>query len=95
MDFKLTPDKDIPLAFAFYFLTLFIPILYIVTGARRKWSLFIRMGMLTTLLSIFTFKYTFWPGHNAFFSNNSGGFVNRFSRCSDSLSENDQKWLYV
>ena len=56
------PGTDIPFAFLFYFFTAFIPIGYVVYGIKKKSILFVRVALLTIVLSIVTLKIYFSLG---------------------------------
>ena len=58
----LSTHKDIPFAYLFYFLTVFVPVAYIYFGVKQKSILLIRTGLLTILLSVITLKYYFSLG---------------------------------
>lgn len=55
MGLNLTGSQDIPFGFLFYIFTVALPIGYIYWGLQKKSLLFIRIGILTTLLTGITF----------------------------------------
>ncbi|MDO6758683.1 hypothetical protein Q4566_00605 [Tamlana sp. 2_MG-2023] len=59
MGINLTEDEDIPFAYLFYAFTLLIPLGYIYWGIKKKRILFLRVGLMTTALSVMTFIYYF------------------------------------
>jgi len=62
MGVNIEPGGDIPFAFLFYFFTGFIPLGYLFYGIKRKSILFIRVALLTVVLSIITLKIYFSLG---------------------------------
>jgi hypothetical protein len=60
---ELSEKEDIPFAIIFYIMTIIIPIGYIYWGIKKKSILFIRVGLLTAVLSAVTFKYYFSLGY--------------------------------
>ncbi len=62
MDLELIEGADIPFAFLFYFLTVFIPLVFLYVGIRNKDMVLLRVSLLVVALSVFTFKYYFIPG---------------------------------
>lgn len=62
MDLELTEGADIPFAFLFYFLTVFIPLVFLYVGIMNKDMVPLRVSLLVVALSVFTFKYYFIPG---------------------------------
>ena len=63
MNLQIEQGQDIPLAFLFYFLTIAIPIYYLWYGIKTKNSLFLRLGLIITALTVLTFKYYYSSGH--------------------------------
>lgn len=63
MELELNTCEDIPFAFVFYFLTVFIPIIYLAAGIKLKDRVLLRMGLITIAFSVFTFKYYYSLGH--------------------------------
>jgi len=63
MDLELTEGADIPFAFLFYFLTIFIPLLFLYVGIRNKDMVLLRVSLLVLACSVFTFKYYYSLGH--------------------------------
>jgi len=62
MGVNIEPGGDIPFAFLFYFFAGFIPLGYLFYGIKRKSILFIRVALLTVVLSIITLKIYFSLG---------------------------------
>lgn len=62
MGLKLSGGDNIPFAFLFYLFTALVPVGYLYGGIRKKSILLIRVGLLTTALSVITFKYYFSLG---------------------------------
>jgi hypothetical protein len=62
MDLELTEGADIPFAFLFYFLTVFIPLIFLYVGIRNKDMVLLRVSLLVLAVSAFTFKYYLVPG---------------------------------
>lgn len=60
---RVSDGEDIPFAFLFYFATVIIPIIYLITGIRKKNILFIRVGVLLIFASVITFKIYYSSGH--------------------------------
>jgi hypothetical protein len=56
MGVTIEPGSDIPFAYLFYFFTAFIPLGYLFYGIKSKSILFIRVALLTVVLSIITLK---------------------------------------
>ncbi len=56
MGVTIEPGSDIPFAYFFYFFTAFIPLGYLFYGIKSKSILFIRVALLTVVLSIITLK---------------------------------------
>lgn len=54
---NLSANQNIPFAFVFYAFTVLVPLVYLYWGIQQKSLLIIRIGLLTTALSIFTVKY--------------------------------------
>ena len=63
MGLDLKEGADIPFAFLFYILTFLIPVLYLAIGVIKKYTLLIRVGVLTILLSVVTIKYYYNIGY--------------------------------
>lgn len=63
MDLELAAGADIPFAFLFYFLTIFIPLVFLYVGIKNKDMVLLRVSLLVLALSVFTFKYYFIPGN--------------------------------
>jgi uncharacterized membrane protein YgcG len=63
MGMYLEEGQDIPLAFLFYALTIFIPILYLFFGIQRRDIVLLRVSLFVLAFSAFTFKYYFSVGH--------------------------------
>lgn len=57
MGIKLDAGQDIPFAFLFYGFTFLIPIGYLVWGVLRKSLIFIRVSLLTLVITVITIKY--------------------------------------
>ena len=53
----ITPQ--IPFASIFYFLTVSIPVLYVIFGVRKKDRTLLLIGLLTFAFSVFTYRYYF------------------------------------
>lgn len=62
MGLELAEGEDIPFAFLFYAFTFIIPLGYMYWGVKKKSILFIRIGLMLTVLSVITFKYYFSLG---------------------------------
>lgn len=62
MGMNLEPNGNIPFAYLFYFFTAFIPLGYLFYGIKSKSILFIRVALLTAVLSIITLKIYFSLG---------------------------------
>lgn len=62
MSVNIEPGGDIPFAYLFYFFTAFIPLGYLYYGIKSKSILFIRVALLTVVLSIITLKIYFSLG---------------------------------
>jgi len=63
MELELTEGADIPFAFLFYFLTVFIPLLFLYVGIKNKDMVLLRVSLLVLACSVFTFKYYYSLGH--------------------------------
>lgn len=57
MDLSLAEGEDIPFAYPFYALTVFLPAAYLYFGIRRKDFVLIRTSLIVLAFSVFTFKY--------------------------------------
>lgn len=62
MSVNIEPGGDIPFAYLFYFFTAVIPLGYLYFGIKTKSILFIRVALLTVVLSIITLKIYFSLG---------------------------------
>ncbi len=62
MGMILDKGQDIPYAIIFYGFTALLPVLYIYYGIVKRSVLFIRVGLIITVLSVITFKYYFSLG---------------------------------
>ena len=62
MGLALDKGQDIPYAIVFYGFTALLPVLYIYYGIVKRSVLFIRVGLIITVLSAITFKYYFSLG---------------------------------
>jgi hypothetical protein len=58
-DIAVTIAPQIPFSSIFYFLTLSIPILYIVFGLRKKNRIMLWIGLFAFAFSVFTYRYYF------------------------------------
>jgi hypothetical protein len=75
MDLVLAPGEDIPFAWVFYFFTVALPIIYLFAGIRNKNVVLLRMGILTLILSVATFKHYFLPDYTEAFLMVAGGIL--------------------
>lgn len=57
---KIIPGADIPLASVFYGFTIVIPTLYVFLGIKNRDIIFLRIGLLASAFSIFTFRFYFF-----------------------------------
>jgi hypothetical protein len=71
----LAPEEEIPLAFLFYALTVFIPLTYLYFGIRRKNIVLLRVTILALTFAVFTFKHYFLPENNEIFLTVSGALL--------------------
>ena len=62
MGMILDKGQDIPYAIVFYGFTALLPVFYIYYGIVKRSVLFIRVGLIITVLSVITFKYYFSMG---------------------------------
>ena len=62
MGLQLAEGENIPFAYLFYGFTVLIPLYYIYWGIKNKSIIFIRVGLIITVLSVITFKYYFSLG---------------------------------
>jgi hypothetical protein len=56
-DLKIGVKDSIPFGWLFWILTMTVPLVYIVYGIRKKNLLFIRTGLVLTVISILTYRY--------------------------------------
>jgi hypothetical protein len=63
MELTLEPGQDIPFAFVFYILTVFIPIGYLYLGIKNRDLVLLRVSLVVLAFSAFTFKYYYSLGH--------------------------------
>jgi hypothetical protein len=63
MDMVVEPGGDIPFAFLFYALTVFIPLAYFYFGIKNKDIVLLRVSLFVIAFSAFTFKYYYSFGH--------------------------------
>lgn len=63
MGLTLEQGDDIPFAFLFYILTVFIPAGYLYFGIKNKDVVLLRVSLFVLAFSVFTFKYYFSLGH--------------------------------
>lgn len=75
MGLNLTDNQDIPFAFIFYVFTLIIPFGYIIWGIKKKSILFIRIGILTALLTGITFYTYFFSDYTIYVITISGAIL--------------------
>jgi hypothetical protein len=61
---RLEEGQDIPLAILFYFLTISIPLYYIIKGLKDKNRIMFRTGLLILVATVLTFKYYYSTGHH-------------------------------
>ncbi|MCU0382624.1 MAG: hypothetical protein MUF68_01035, partial [Cyclobacteriaceae bacterium] len=59
LSLPLQPGEDIPFAWLFYFLTIFIPIGYLIFGLKKKDAVMYRVSLAVLAFTVFTFKYYF------------------------------------
>lgn len=62
LNMNLSADEEIPLAFVFYFLTIAIPVVYLIMGILKKDMVLLRVSMAAIAFSVFTFEYYFFHG---------------------------------
>jgi hypothetical protein len=63
MDLEVEEGGDIPFAFIFYALTVFIPVAYLYFGIKNKNVVLLRVSLIVIAFSAFTFKYYYSFGH--------------------------------
>ena len=63
MNLEIPEGGDIPFAFIFYALTVFIPLAYLYFGITNKDIVLLRVSLIVLAFSAFTFKYYFSLGH--------------------------------
>ncbi|MBY0436325.1 MAG: hypothetical protein K2U26_19695 [Cyclobacteriaceae bacterium] len=63
MGLALEPGQDIPFAYVFYFLTVMVPIVYLLVGIKKKDVVLLRVSLVLVAISVFTFKYYYGFGH--------------------------------
>lgn len=63
MNLEITNKSDVPLAFVFYGLTFFIPLLYFFFGIKWKDKLFLYTGLVTLVFGFYSIRhyYYFFP----------------------------------
>lgn len=75
MGLALNEGEDIPLAFAFYVLTVLIPCAYLYFGIKQKDLVLIRTSLFVFAFSVFTFKYYYSTGHHEITFTLAGAFL--------------------
>lgn len=60
---EIAPGDDIPFAYLFYFLTVAIPVAYLLFALRNKDAVLLRISLAALAFSVFTFKYYYGFGH--------------------------------
>ena len=63
MGIYLEPGEDIPFAWLFYGLTVFIPLLYLYFGVKKRDRIMLWVGLIILGFSVFTFKFYYSSGH--------------------------------
>jgi uncharacterized membrane protein YgcG len=63
MGSPLAEGEDIPFAFLFYGLTVFIPVAYLYVGINNKDIVILRTSLFVLAFSVFTFKFYYGFGH--------------------------------
>jgi uncharacterized membrane protein YgcG len=59
---QLEDGQDIPFAGVFYGLTILLPVIYLLKGIRNKNVVLLRIGMVVTAFSIYTFHHYYSLG---------------------------------
>lgn len=60
MGLRLSEFEDIPFAILFYGLTILIPLAYLLFGIKLKSYLILRVGILTSIITLVTFQHYFF-----------------------------------
>jgi hypothetical protein len=63
MGLYIDEGNDIPFSFAFYILTVVVPIGYLYFGIKNKDIVLLRVSLIVLAFSVFTFKFYFSLGH--------------------------------
>jgi hypothetical protein len=75
MNLYLEEGDDIPFAFFFYALTVFIPLTYLFFGIKNKNVALLRVSLFVLAFSVFTFKYYYSLGHPEISLTIAGAFL--------------------